>query len=59
MKPATKLFLTFSDLAERWSVSVKTVRRIVARGDLRVVRIGAQARVALEDAVTYEKLHRS
>ena len=59
MKPATKPFLTFSDLAERWGVSVKTVRRIVARGDLKVVRIGAQARVAREDAVTYENLHRS
>jgi excisionase family DNA binding protein len=59
MKPTTKAFLSFSDLAERWGVSVKTVRRLAARGDLKVVRIGAQARVALEDATTFEKLHRS
>jgi excisionase family DNA binding protein len=59
MKPTTKAFLSFFDLAERWGVSVKTVRRLAARGDLKVVRIGAQARVALEDATTFEKLHRS
>lgn len=59
MKPTTKAFLSFFDLAERWGVSVKTVRRIVARGDLKVHRIGAQIRVSPEDAIIYEKLHRS
>jgi excisionase family DNA binding protein len=55
----TEQFLSYQDLAERWSVSVKTVRRIVARGEIKVHRIGHQVRVLPQDAVTYEKLHRS
>jgi excisionase family DNA binding protein len=47
------------DLAVRWQVSLKSVRRIVARGELKVHRIGHQIRVSLEDAAAYEKLHRS
>lgn len=59
MKPKTESLLTLQDLATRWQVSLKSVRRIVARGELKVHRIGAQIRVSLEDAITFEKLHRS
>ena len=59
MKPKTESLLTLQDLATRWQVSLKSVRRIVARGDLKVHRIGAQIRVSREDAITFEKLHRS
>jgi excisionase family DNA binding protein len=51
--------LRFSDLAERWGGSLKSVRRIVARGELKVLRIGAQIRVSPEDVDTYEKLRRA
>lgn len=32
--------LTYQDVANRWSVSVRTVRRLVARKKLSAVRIG-------------------
>jgi hypothetical protein len=50
--------LTLQDLAAPWQVSLKSVRRIVSSGELKVHRIGNQLRVSPEDAVTYEKLHR-
>ena len=59
MKPKSEPLLTLQDLATRWQVSLKSVRRIVARGELKVLRIGTQIRVSPEDAATYEKLHRS
>ncbi len=58
VKAKTDPLLTLQDLATRWQVSLKSVRRIVARGELKVHRIGAQIRVSPEDAATYEKLHR-
>lgn len=51
--------LTLQDLAVRWQVSLKSVRRIVVRDEIRVIRIGAQIRVSIEDATAYEKRHRS
>ena len=59
MKLKSESLLTLRDLAARWKVSLKSVRRIVARGELKVHRIGAQIRVSSEDAATYEKLHRA
>jgi excisionase family DNA binding protein len=59
MKPKSESLLTLQDLAVRWQVSLKSVRRNVARGELKVHRIGHQIRVSLEDAAAYEKLHRS
>lgn len=59
MKTKPEPLLTLTDLARRWQVSLKSVRRIVARGELKVHRIGAQIRVSREDAITFEKLHRS
>ncbi|MBM1174711.1 helix-turn-helix domain-containing protein [Microvirga arabica] len=58
MKPKSEPLLTLHDLAERWQVSVKSVRRIVARGELKVLRIGTQIRVSPPDAAAYEALHR-
>jgi excisionase family DNA binding protein len=58
MKPKPEPLLTLNDLAERWQVSLKSVRRIVKRGELKVHRIGRQIRVLPEDADTFEKLHR-
>jgi hypothetical protein len=58
MKPKSEPLLTLHDLAARWQVSLKSVRRIVACGELKVHRIGHQIRVAPEDAAAYERLHR-
>jgi hypothetical protein len=59
VKPKSEPLLTLQDLAARWQVSLKSVRRIVARGELTVHHIGHQIRVSSEDAATYEKLHRA
>jgi excisionase family DNA binding protein len=58
MKANSKSFLTLQDLAAHWRISVKSVRRIVARGELKVHRIGNQIRVSPDDVAAYEKLHR-
>ena len=51
-------FLTIAQVAQRWRVHAKTVRRLIARGDLAVHRIGGQIRIALADLVAYERLTR-
>lgn len=58
MKPKPEPLFTLHDLAARWQVSLKSVRRIVARGELKVHRIGHQIRVSPDDATAYEKLRR-
>lgn len=42
--------LSMQDLAERLSVSSKTISRWIASGDLRAHRLGRQIRIAEEDA---------
>ena len=46
-------FLSMQDLAERLSVSSKTVSRWIASGDLRAHRLGRQVRIAEEDAIAF------
>ena len=58
VKPKSEPLLTLQNLATRWQVSLKSVRRIVARGDLKVHRIGGLIRISPEDVATFEKLHR-
>ena len=33
-------YVTIQDAADRLSISVKTIRRMIARGELRAVRVG-------------------
>lgn len=42
------------DLAERWGVTLATVRNIAKRGEIKHTRIGVQLRVKLADVVAYE-----
>ncbi len=49
---------TLETLASRWGVSVKTLRRMVARGELKAHRIGSQLRFSEEDVTVYERLRR-
>jgi excisionase family DNA binding protein len=58
MKPKSESLLTLQDLAARWQVSLKSVRRIVTRSELKVHRIGHQIRISVEDVITYENLNR-
>lgn len=48
---------TLETPANRWSVSARTLRRMVARGELKAHRIGSQLRFSEEDVTAYEKLH--
>jgi excisionase family DNA binding protein len=53
-----KALSTLETLAARWGVSVRTLRRMVARGDLKAYRIGSQLRFSEEDVRAYERLRR-
>jgi excisionase family DNA binding protein len=41
--------LTVAELAERWQVSARTIRREIKRGKIRVVRIGRSVRISPEE----------
>jgi excisionase family DNA binding protein len=45
---------TIAELAERWQVSTRTVRRLIENGKLRAIRIGGQLRVADEVVERFE-----
>jgi excisionase family DNA binding protein len=44
--PAIETLLTVSESAETLRVCTKTVKRLIARGELRVVRLGSSVRIA-------------
>lgn len=48
-------FLTIAATAKRWAISARTVRRLISRGELAVVRIGKSLRVPLEEIRRYER----
>jgi excisionase family DNA binding protein len=58
LKCPTPRLSSLEELASRWGVSVKTLRRIVQRGELKTHRIGAQIRVCEDDIRSYEALSR-
>ena len=47
-------FYRVQDLAERWACHPDTVRRLLRRGDLAVVRIGGAVRVPHDAVLAYE-----
>lgn len=51
-------FFSLEQLASRWGVSIKTLRRIIQRGELKTHRIGTQIRVSEDDIRSYEALNR-
>jgi excisionase family DNA binding protein len=59
MKPKSEPLLTLQNLSEDWRVSPKSVRRLIAKGELKVVRIGHQIRIHPDDKAAYERRHRS
>ena len=50
----TKAFYTVPDLARRWDLSVRQVRRFIALGELKVTRFGAAVRVAGAEVARFE-----
>jgi excisionase family DNA binding protein len=56
--PARRL-LSVDDIATAMAISPKTVRRMIARGELISHRIGKLIRVSDEDLATYLKLSRT
>jgi excisionase family DNA binding protein len=52
-------FLSSDELADRWQVSTRTVKRLVDRRQIHFVRIGRQIRFKLSDVLAYEKKMRS
>ena len=51
-------FLTLAQVATRWQINEKTVRRLVWSGELTHHKIGQQIRIGMPDLVTYERLNR-
>jgi excisionase family DNA binding protein len=51
-------FLTVPQVAERWQVSEKKVRRLISSGDLIAHRFGVQIRVSEADLIGYERINR-
>lgn len=47
-------FYTTAEVAERWRVSVRHVRRQIENGDLKVTRFGKAVRVSAANLALYE-----
>ena len=56
--PGPKHFYSLSNVADRYDVSVRTVRRWVDAGELVAHRFGRQLRVSAADLAVFEKLQR-
>ena len=56
--PGPKPFYSLPEVANRYDVSLRTVRRWVDAGELIPHRFGRQLRVSAEDLTTFEKLRR-
>jgi len=51
--------LSSVDLADRWQVSTRTIKRMTARREIHFIRVGKQIRFKLADVLAYEKKRRS
>ncbi len=56
--PGAKHFFTLADVADRYDVNTRTVRRWVVAGELIAYRFGRQLRISAQDLKTFEKLRR-
>ena len=48
-------FFTARTLAERWQVSVRTVRRLIHSKQITIHRVGRQVRIARVDVIDFER----
>lgn len=49
-----KEFLTVQDLAERWQISPRQIRRYIEVGELKVARFGSAVRIHISAALGFE-----
>lgn len=56
--PSEPAFFTVNYIADRWHCSPKTVRRLIAAGEIPVYRLGNSVRISREDLFTYERSNR-
>ena len=54
-----KALLTLNEAATLLSISPKTLQRLVARGDLAVIRVGSSLRFSTSDLDAFVTRHRS
>lgn len=59
MQPTNKTFLTVGELAARWSVSKRSVERLIRTGRLETTKIGRAVRIALTEVLRFEAMNRS
>jgi excisionase family DNA binding protein len=52
--PPSERFWTPKQVADRWLVSARTVRRLIEAGELRACRMGKQIRIRHADLLAYE-----
>ena len=48
-------YLTIQEVAARWKISVPTIRRMIARGEVSPVRIGRAVRIEYGEIERFEK----
>lgn len=58
MTNVTTKYFSVGAVADRWSVSSRTVVREIERGRLTAHRFGRSVRISHDDLMTYERLHR-
>lgn len=46
---------TLPDVAERWKVSIKSVRRLIEAKQLGVIRIGKSLRISEDELIRFER----
>jgi excisionase family DNA binding protein len=54
IQPSPDRFWTPKQIAERWLVSPRTVRRLIEASELRACRMGKQIRIRHVDLLAYE-----
>lgn len=51
--------MSLPDVAKRWQVSVKSVRRLIDTKQLQVIRIGKSLRISHDELVRFERQNAS
>ena len=55
MSAVERKYFSFGELAEQWGVSLWTIRRLVARGELKAINIGVLQRIPCSEVERAEQ----
>ena len=58
-KPHSSVFMSLPEVAQRWKVSVKSVRRLIDAKHLGVTRIGKSLRISEGELLRFERQNAS